>query len=57
MMIKLMKEIKNEKRISALKNKVLLKLKAIDYNISDIMMEQEDLYKKYEKKIKEIELL
>jgi hypothetical protein len=37
--------------------KVLLKLKAIDYNISDIMMEQEDLYKKYEKKIKEIELL
>lgn len=37
--------------------KVLLKLNAIDYNISDIMMEQEDLYKKYEKKIKEIKLL
>lgn len=37
--------------------KTLLHLKAIDYNISDIIMEQEGLYSKYKKKIKEIQLL
>jgi hypothetical protein len=31
-----------------------LELREIDFNIADILMEQEDLYKKYEKKIKEI---
>ena len=30
--------------------------KAINYDIKDIMMEQEDIYKKYCKKIKEIEI-
>lgn len=33
-----------------------LELKAIDYNINDIMMEQEDKYKKYKKMLKEIKL-
>lgn len=33
-----------------------LELKAIDYNISDIINEQEQIEKKYRKKIKEIEL-
>lgn len=30
--------------------------RAMNYSINDIMMEQEDLYKKYSKKIKEIEI-
>lgn len=34
----------------------MLELKAIDYNISDIIMEQEHLYKKYTKKLREIEI-
>lgn len=33
-----------------------LLLLAIDYNMSDIAMEQNDLYQKYENKLKEIEL-
>lgn len=37
--------------------KKLLFLKAVDYNISDIMNEQEEVYKHFHKKIKEIELL
>ena len=34
----------------------LLCSKAIDYDISDIMMEQEEKYQKYKKKLKEIKL-
>ena len=34
----------------------LLNLKAIDYNISDIMNVQEEKYQKYKKKLKEIKL-
>lgn len=34
----------------------MLSLKAINYDISDIIMEQDELHKKYCKKIKEIEL-
>ena len=30
--------------------------KAIDYNVNDIMMEQEDMYKKYCKQLKEIKI-
>ena len=33
-----------------------IELTAIDYNISDIMVEQKEIKKKYEKKLKEIEL-
>ena len=36
---------------------IYIKKKAIDYNISDIMMEQDDMCKKYNKKIREIDLL
>lgn len=35
---------------------VYLKKKAIDYNISDIVMEQDELCKRYKKKLKEIEV-
>lgn len=34
----------------------MLELKAIDYNISDIIDEQEEYYKCYKKKLKELEL-
>ena len=37
--------------------KELLFLKAVDYNISDIITEQEEVCKHFKKKIKEIELL
>ena len=33
-----------------------LKLKAIDYNLSDVMMMQDDIKKKYKKKLREMEL-
>lgn len=35
----------------------LLTLQAVDFNISDIMPEQDEMYDKYKKKIKEIKLL
>lgn len=49
--------IKHVEQELAVAEKKLIFLKAVDYNISDIMNEQEEVYQCYQKKVKEIKLL
>lgn len=54
---KLSEKIKHVDEELSKAEEILLTLQAIDFNISDIMPEQDELYEKYKKKIKEVKLL